>query len=85
MLIKGLFALRVYDFLKKVHLYILIQDYMAIRDLRVPTFFYTRVEEFSCIFNRKTKYDLRKNERLLFVELRSTQSSYFNVYCQQHV
>ena len=36
MLIKGLFALRVYDFLKKVHLYILIQDYMAIRDLRVP-------------------------------------------------
>ena len=35
MLIKGLFALRVYDFLKKVHLYILIQDYMAIRDLRV--------------------------------------------------
>ena len=48
-------------------------------------FFYARVEEFSCIFNRKTKYDLRKNERLLFVELRSTQSSYFNVYCQQHV
>ena len=35
MLIKGLFALRVYDFLKKVYLYILIQDYMAIRDLRV--------------------------------------------------
>ena len=35
MLIKGLFALRVYDFLKKVHLYMSIQDYMAIRDLRV--------------------------------------------------
>ena len=35
MLIKGFFAIHVYDFLKKVHLYILIQDYMAIRDLRV--------------------------------------------------
>ena len=35
MLIKGFFAIHVYDFLKKVHLYMSIQDYMAIRDLRV--------------------------------------------------
>ena len=37
MLNQGYFALHVYDFLKKVHIYISIQDYMAKRDLRVHT------------------------------------------------
>ena len=35
MLNQGYFALHVYDFFKKVHIYISIQDYMAKRDLRV--------------------------------------------------
>ena len=35
MLNQGYFALHVYDFLKKVHIYISIQDYMAKQDLRV--------------------------------------------------
>ena len=35
MLNQGYFALHVYDFLKKVHIYISIQDYMAKWDLRV--------------------------------------------------
>ena len=44
MLIKGFFAIHVYDFLKKVHLYILIQDYMAIRDLRVGVYYLVAFE-----------------------------------------
>ena len=54
MLIKGLFALRVYDFLKKVHLYMSIQDYMAIRDLRVYFYLIFAILHFG---RRKFEHD----------------------------
>ena len=54
MLIKGFFAIHVYDFLKKVHLYMSIQDYMAIRDLRVGIYYAKR-----WIFLRNPNIDLK--------------------------
>ena len=82
MLNQGYFALHVYDFLKKVHIYISIQDYMAKRDLRVVS-----VQAVQAYFEVKALFIrfLKKLNYMLFYLLRPVSVIFFFViFYQSH-